>query len=211
MMEWRDVGLVVAAYLLGSISWSYVIVRVLKGQDIRTLGSGNAGATNVLRIAGPIAGLVAFSLDVGKGAIAVMVARAFGAPYPVLAMVAVAAILGHIFPVFFGFRGGKGVATAAGTLGSLVPGALLVALLVFALVVGLFRFVSLASLCAALAFPITVFFFQGALVEEARIPYMIAAAAAALLVVFKHRTNIARLLSGTESKLGKKKVQGAAP
>src|SRR4030095_11063293 len=112
---------VVAAYFLGSIPWSYLIVRLLKGTDVRREGSGNVGATHVLRAAGKGAGLLALALDAAKGIVAVVVARRLGFGAAWVGGAAVAVVLGHVFPVFLGLRGGKGVATAAGALGSLAP------------------------------------------------------------------------------------------
>ena len=146
-------ALVAGAYLLGSISFSYLIVRVLQGRDVRTVGSGNAGATNVLRAAGKLPGIAALVLDVAKGVAAVVIARSLAAPPPVVGGCAVAVVLGHVFPVFLGFRGGKGVATAAGALGALAPLALVPAVVVLVAVVAWKRYVSLGSIVAALTFP----------------------------------------------------------
>src|SRR5262249_55669760 len=118
------VALVAGAYLLGSISWSYLLVWLLQGRDVRTVGSGNAGATNAMRAAGKGVGVAVLLLDVGKGVAAIEVARALEAPPPVVGAAAVAVVLGHVYPVFFGFRGGKGVATSAGAMGALAPLAL---------------------------------------------------------------------------------------
>ena len=143
-------GAVVIGYVLGSISWSFVIVRLLRGIDIRTVGSGSAGATNVLRIAGKVPALCALLLDISKGLMAIVVARLLEVPSPVIGVVGVAAVLGHMYPVFFGFRGGKGVATAAGTLGTLAPLATLISAVAFVVIVAWKRYVSLASIIVAI-------------------------------------------------------------
>src|SRR5262249_35808479 len=129
------IALVVGAYLLGSVSFSVVVVKVVQGLDVRTVGSGNAGATNVMRAAGKKAGAAVLALDAIQGMTAVAVPRALDAPPAVVGSAAVAVVLGHVFPVFFGFRGGKGVATSAGALGMLAPAAMAAGLAVFILVV----------------------------------------------------------------------------
>jgi glycerol-3-phosphate acyltransferase PlsY len=200
-------GVLIGAYALGSINWSYVIVRLFMGRDIRTLGSGNAGATNVLRTAGKGAGAAALVLDLGKGIIAVLGARALGAPPLVVAGAAVAVVLGHIYPVFFGFRGGKGVASAAGALGALAPLAFLGGLLVFAGVVAWRRYVSLGSVLAAVCIPvfIAIQLNLGGVVREGS--WAIGAAACiAVLIVVRHRANLQRLRAGTEHRLGEKRA-----
>lgn len=206
MSAWTSAVAILVAYLLGSISFSYVIVRVLKGVDIRTIGSGNAGATNVLRACGMAPALLALVLDIGKGLAAVLVARWMGASTPVLGAVGLAAVAGHMYPVFLGFRGGKGVATAAGTLGSLALLPTLAAALLFAVIVVWKRYVSLGSVVAAVAFPFLVVAFGVAgWLSEADWPWLVAASGAiAALIVWKHRSNLERLRSGTESRLGSK-------
>lgn len=196
--------LVPLAYLAGALPFSYLIVRLLRGVDIRTVGSGNAGATNVLRAAGRGPALLALVLDACKGAAMVLLARALGSAPPLVAAVAVAAVVGHVYPVFLGFRGGKGVATAAGTLGALVPWATAVALLVFVLLVAATRYVSLGSVVAAVLFPLLLVAgrVSGCLAAEAFPALLAAAFAIAALVLWKHRDNLRRLRAGTESKLG---------
>jgi acyl phosphate:glycerol-3-phosphate acyltransferase len=195
---------VLVAYLLGSISWSYLIVRVLRGVDIRTVGSRNPGATNVLRVAGPAPAVAALLLDAGKGAAAVVFARWLEASTPVVAAVGVAAVLGHLYPVFFGFRGGKGVATAAGTLAVLAPWAVLCCLALFVVLVAWTRYVSVGSVATAVACPLFVLVFG--LVgwhADPRWPWLFAGVLViGLLIVFKHRENLGRLAAGTEKKLG---------
>ncbi len=197
---------VLLAYLLGSLSFSYLIVRALKGIDIRTVGSGNAGATNVLRVAGKLPALAALLLDAGKGLAAVLIARALEAPPMVIALVGLGAVLGHMYPVFFGFRGGKGVATAAGTLGSLAPLATVIAAGLFLIVVVTTRFVSLGSIVVALAHPmLMVLVWRLGIAEQAPDGWLVVGSAAiGLLIAVKHHENFARLLAGTEKKIGQR-------
>ncbi|MCY3929832.1 MAG: glycerol-3-phosphate 1-O-acyltransferase PlsY [Acidobacteria bacterium] len=201
---------VVAAYLLGSLPWSYLIVRLHRGIDVRTIGSRSAGATNVLRASGKWAALLALLLDAAKGAAAVVLARSLEVGSWWLAAAAVAAVAGHVFPVFLGFRGGKGVATAAGVLALLVPGAAVGALAVFIVVVAWRRYVSLGSISAAVALPLLVgvYWWSGAFRGDHGVdsgPALLAGTAAiAVLVILKHHANVRRLLAGTESRLGRK-------
>ena len=202
---WSHCLAIVCAYLLGSISFSVLIVRVLLGIDIRTVGSGNAGATNVLRVAGKLPALAALLLDAGKGLAAVLVARALEAPPAVVALVGVAAVLGHMHPIFFGFRGGKGVATAAGTLGSLAPVPTLVALGFFVVIVAVTRFVSLGSISVAVAHPLLMLLLPAMGWMDAYDRWLVLGAAAiAALIVLKHHENIGRLLRGQEKRIGQK-------
>jgi glycerol-3-phosphate acyltransferase PlsY len=200
-------AVVVGAYLLGSVSWSYLVVKAREGKDVRTVGSGNAGATNVLRAAGKGPAVIVLLLDVTKGVLAVMVARILQAAPPVVGAAAVAVVLGHVFPVFLGFRGGKGVATSAGALGALAPAALLVALLVFAAVVAWKRYVSLGSMVAAASMPLLAWIGQRLGWIAGDDPWTIAASAAiALIVIGKHRSNLRRLWQGVEPRLGERRV-----
>ena len=188
--------LVAGAYLLGSVSWSVVIVKLLQGLDVRTVGSGNAGATNVLRAAGKKAGAAVLALDVAKGITAVAVPRVLDAPPAVVSGAAVAVVVGHVFPVFFGFRGGKGVATALGSLGTLAPAAMALGLVVFLAVVAWKRYVSLGSIVTAALFPLLVW-------VTYREPWLLLASGAiAALIVIKHSRNLQRLRRGTEPQLG---------
>ena len=192
-------ALVGAAYLLGSISFAVLVVRLSTGKDIRTEGSGNAGATNVLRAHGKRLGLAVAALDIAKGAAGVLLVRAVTADPRYAAAAAFAAILGHVFPVFHGFRGGKGVATAVGAFLVLAPWPTLVCVAIFVAVVALTRYVSLGSVVAmALLPPIA-----GVLFHAPR-PVVMAAAGAAFLIVWKHRENVRRLARGEERKLGSK-------
>jgi len=201
----RPALVLIAAYLLGSIPFGYLVVRATEGGDVRSSGSGGTGATNVSRSVGKLWGVMTLLLDAAKGAIAVVIARSLLAEqYGINWWVAGAAILvviGHCFPIWLGFRGGKGVATGLGVFLSLYPLAVACAAVVFFLVVGLSRYVSLASVLAVAAFPLFVWllslYFQP--VGELA-PVMTAALAIAALVILMHHGNIRRLLSGTESK-----------
>lgn len=197
-------ALVVAAYLLGSVSFSYLIVKHKEGRDVRSVGSGNAGATNVLRSSGLRAAALTLLLDAGKGVAAVLGTRLMEAPPPVVGGAAFAVVLGHIFPVFLSFRGGKGVATAAGALGALEPGAMLATLVVFVAVVVWKRYVSLGSIVAALVFPLLAWMGHRLVWFHSDASVVIASAAIASLILYRHRGNLVRLRRGTESRLGEK-------
>lgn len=183
------------AYLVGSVPFSYLIARRW-GVDVRRVGSGNVGATNVMRTAGRLPGLVAFVLDFLKGTAAVVLAIRLepGGALPPLA--AASAILGHMFPVWLGFRGGKGAATGAGAFLPLAPWATGAAVVVFALTLALSRYVSLGSMAGAASLAALAF-----LLGLPR-PVAWSAAGVAVLVVWKHRGNIERIARGTESRLG---------
>lgn len=195
----REVLALAAAYLFGSVPFAIVLVRLFRGVDVRTQGSGNAGATNVLRTAGKGLAIGTMLLDVGKGIAAVSLMKAVTYDPRWLGAAAVAAILGHVFPVWFGFRGGKGVATAIGSFGVLAPWAVLAVVGAFALVVAVTRFVSLGSITAACLLPLAM-----RLLFHAPDAEVVAAAAATVLLVFSHRANIQRLVDGTERRLGRR-------
>jgi acyl phosphate:glycerol-3-phosphate acyltransferase len=197
---------VIVSYLLGSIPFGYLIVRRKVGDDIRATGSGGTGATNVSRRAGKAAGVFTLLLDALKGAVAVLIVRmlfsASGNVDWILAAAAIAVIVGHIFPVWLGFRGGKGVATGVGVFIVLAPVAVVCAGIIFVAIVAFTRFVSLGSIVAAAVIPLLIWL-QTVFVEpmaDLR-PLMVAAIAGAALIVFAHRGNIARLARGTESRL----------
>ncbi len=197
----------IVAYLLGSIPFGYILVRVFRGEDVRAIGSGNIGATNVARKA-PGLGVATLILDAAKGyaAVGITVLLANGpfqprglAPDPKLfyisvGMAAVFAILGHVFPVWLKFKGGKGVATGVGVFLGLVPKAVLIVLAVFAAIFFAFRYVSLASIIATATFPVIAFVLLSGQ-DRLLIPFMLAAS---LLIIAKHHQNIRRLLAGTE-------------
>jgi len=187
---------ILSSYLVGAIPTGYLVVKLSERRDIRASGSGNTGATNVLRVKGWAYALPVVIFDVAKGFFPAWLAyRLF--PEPVIATAAsLAAILGHCFPIYIGFRGGKGVATAMGSYAALGFLPFLVSGLVFLVATLTWRYVSLGSLLAAAAFPAAVFAFDG---DINLVMYGIAIAA---LISFKHRANIGRLKNGTERKLG---------
>ena len=195
-----------AAYLLGSIPTGYLLVRLFRHQDIRRSGSGNIGATNVLRSGGKLLGAATFLLDMLKGSAAVwlgaLLAVHLAPAVPMRnfeALAALSAVLGHMFPVWLRFRGGKGVATGFGVFLVSAPCAALAAIAVFFLVLLLSRYVSLASILGAASFP----FFALFLVHSPRPPFFIAVQfAVAFLVIARHHQNIRRLIDGAESRIG---------
>jgi glycerol-3-phosphate acyltransferase PlsY len=185
------------AYLLGAVPFGYLTFRLLRGKDIRAEGSGNIGAANVTRSAGLAAGAATLVLDFAKGYLAVFAAaRLAEGDSWVAAAAGLAAVLGHVFPVYLRFRGGKGVATAAGVFGALAPRPVLLALLVFVIVFAAFRYVSLASIAGAGAVPVWML-----LLGVSSRPALLSACATALLIIARHYSNIRRLLAGTEHRL----------
>jgi acyl phosphate:glycerol-3-phosphate acyltransferase len=185
----------IVAYLIGSIPFGYLIVRRKIGADIRQTGSGGTGATNVSRRAGKAAGVLTLLLDAAKGCAAVLIAKAASGDDWVIAAAAIAALVGHIYPVWLGFRGGKGVATGVGIFLMLAPVAVLCAGVIFIAIVALTRYVSLGSIIAAVLIPVVVW-----LQSDLR-PLFVAAVVGAALIVFAHRGNLQRLASGTESRI----------
>jgi acyl phosphate:glycerol-3-phosphate acyltransferase len=202
----RLAGIVVLAYLLGSIPFSFLIVKLLAGKDVRRVGSGNVGATNAMRAAGKAAGVAALLLDIAKGVAAVVIARRLGAPSAVVGAAAVAVVLGHCYPVWLGFRGGKGVATSAGAMGALAPPAMALTLLAFLAVVAWKRYVSLGSILSASLFPLFVWATQRLAWEERDPWLLLSAVLIALIVVVKHRSNLERLRQGIEPRLGERRA-----
>ena len=200
-MTW--IGLVIGAYLLGSVPFAFLVVKWWAGLDIRRVGSGNVGATNVLRSAGASAAATVLALDVAKGAAPIALGRALNAPPAVLGACALAAVLGHVFPVFLGFRGGKGVATAAGAIGAMSPAPMLAAVSVFGLTVAWKRYVSLGSILAVASFPLFAFLF-GKLgwMEPMPTVLLLGSTVAAGLILMRHADNVRRLAAGTEHRLG---------
>ncbi len=197
-MNWPAALLVVGAYLLGSVSFALWLVRWRTGSDIRTVGSGNAGATNVLRAHGKGLAVAVALLDIGKGTAAVLLVRLVTADPRYAAAAGLTAVLGHVFPLFSGFRGGKGVATAVGAFLALAPLATVICLAVFLLIVAVSRYVSLGSVVAIVLLPPAA-----GLLSHAPRAVVVAAAATALVVVFKHVDNLKRLARGEERKLGR--------
>ena len=196
-----------AAYLAGSLSFAVIVSRLMGLNDPRTYGSGNPGATNVLRSGNRAAAVATLLLDALKGYVPVLLAvvhgPAFGLGEGTVAMVGLAAFLGHLWPVFFGFKGGKGVATAAGVLMGINPWLGLATLVTWALIAAFFRYSSLAAIVAAVFAP----FYQ--LLIWGGGPLALTVAAMGLLLVWRHSANIQKLFRGTESKLGQKTAPAA--
>lgn len=198
-------SVVVLAYLLGSIPFGYLVVRLSGGGDVRGTGSGGTGATNVTRRAGKWAGVLTLLLDTLKGAAAVLIARGvltdgLDVSWWVAAS-ALAVVGGHVFPVWLGFRGGKGVATGLGVYLVLAPLAVLCALFVFVIIVWATRYISLGSITAAALIPIAVWLLSLRGTGEDKLPLLTAATVGGALIIFMHRANIGRLLRGEENKL----------
>jgi len=193
-----------ASYLLGSIPFGLVLVRLAKGIDLRTVGSGNIGATNAMRAAGKPVGLAVFALDFAKGWVAVFGFAGLLAESEPLSWTATAcgalSVLGHCFPIWLRFAGGKGVATGCGALVAMDPWIWVVGGAVWLATLGLGRMVSLASIAMGLAFPIAAWFLT------ARAEPTAGAALLALLILARHRSNMARIMAGTESKIGAKRA-----
>jgi glycerol-3-phosphate acyltransferase PlsY len=198
----RSVLILIVAYLIGSIPFGYLIVRTKEGGDIRQTGSGGTGATNVSRRAGKAAGVLTLLLDASKGAAAVLIAQNVSDSDWVKAAAAIAVIVGHIFPVWLGFRGGKGVATGVGVFIVLAPVALLCAGVIFVSIVFFTRYVSLGSIMAAALIPLLVWL-QNVFVEPVADlrPLLVASVVGALLIILAHRGNIERLARGTEPQI----------
>ncbi len=201
----------VAAYLLGSLSFGVIVSRAMGLNDPRTFGSKNPGATNVLRSGSKPAAIVTLLLDAAKGWLPVALVAAYGATYGLgegtLATVGLAAFIGHLYPVFFRFQGGKGVATALGVLLGFSPWLALATVLSFAIIVFFFRFVSLASIVAAVFAPAFYLLGDGVAWQASRASLLVVAVMGVLLV-WRHSLNIDRLLAGKEAKLGAKKAGG---
>ncbi|HZK25347.1 MAG TPA: glycerol-3-phosphate 1-O-acyltransferase PlsY [Oscillospiraceae bacterium] len=191
-----------AAYLIGSISFGYLAGKLIKGIDIRNFGSGNAGTTNIQRTLGTMPAIIVLLLDISKGLLVVWIARALTGSEIVQMAAGVTAIVGHNWPLFFRFRGGRGIATSIGVLLGVAPLVLLIAASIGVSLIALTRYVSLGSITGALAIPIIMIHFH--------LPplYLIFGAGIAMMAIWRHRENISRLLRGTERKLGKKANMG---
>jgi glycerol-3-phosphate acyltransferase PlsY len=187
---------VVAAYCVGSVPFALLVAGRCGSADLRAIGSGNPGATNVMRAYGVTAGLLVALLDIAKGAAGVLVAAQMSGTAAVPAAAGVAAVVGHVYPVWFRCRGGKGVATACGAFAVLAPAAVPAALLLFVIAVWLTRYISLGSVLAAIALPPLAY------ASGSTRPVVIAAIATAALIVFRHRSNLARVLARTERRIG---------
>ena len=203
------VAIPVVAYLLGSIPFGLLLTKLFGGGDVRKTGSGNIGATNVARVAGPLPGILTLLLDAAKGAAAVWLAARFSNESAAWMMIAaLAALIGHCFPVWLRFRGGKGVATAAGVFLMLSPLALLGSVIVFVLVAAFWHYVSLASISAAASMPLLIYFLW-APHHAPPLAVTFGALAAAILIIYKHDGNIQRLVEGEEPKFSLSKKRGA--
>lgn len=191
----------IAAYLLGSIPVGWIVARVFYNTDIRKSGSGNIGATNALRQFGTLTGIIVLLLDLFKGTLVVMVAKhAFAAGHPLISLCGLLAIMGHVFPVWLGFKGGKGVATAGGVFLALAPVSLLCAIIVFIIVVAFTKYVSLGSILGALAFELCTAY-NILRKDSSDFAMLILVSLVVLMIVLKHRANLKRLLDGNENKI----------
>lgn len=190
-MPWIIVG----AYLLGSVPFALILARHW-GADLRRIGSGNLGAANVMRASGVRAGVLVALLDATKGAASVLIAQRIAGSGAAPEVAGVAAVVGHVYPVWLGFRGGKGVATACGAFALLTPFAVMPVLGVFATAVWLTGYVSVGSVLASLALPAVAW------VSGSSLPAVCAALSASTLIVFRHRSNLRRVRLGTERRIG---------
>ncbi|OPX90464.1 MAG: Glycerol-3-phosphate acyltransferase [Pelotomaculum sp. PtaB.Bin104] len=185
---------VLASYLIGSIPFSYLVARYWKGIDIRNIGSGNVGTTNVWRNAGPVAGILALVGDLGKGVLAIMLARHYGGSL-LVALSGMAVLAGHSWPLFLGFKGGKLVATGVGVIVAISPPVGILAAVIWLSTVGITKYVSIASILAVTAIPVLMLAFH------LQWPYLVLGIFITIFAVVKHIPNIKRLLAGTEPKL----------
>jgi glycerol-3-phosphate acyltransferase PlsY len=188
--------IIAAAYLIGSIPFALLLARRWGAGDLRRVGSGNLGAANVLRASGLTAGALVAALDIAKGAVSVVLAQRLGGAGTGPAAAGVAAIVGHVYPVWLGFRGGKGVATACGVFTVLTPLAVPPALAIFLASVWVTKYISVGSVLASVVLP------AAAYVTGSPGPVVAAALVASALIVFRHRSNLARLREGTERRFG---------
>jgi len=190
--------LIIASYFIGAIPTGVVLAKAFSGTDIRREGSGNIGATNVTRVLGKKLGALTLAGDLLKGFLPVCLGSYLVSSLNVVCLMGLAAFLGHLFPVYLRFKGGKGVATALGVFLYFAPSVILVEIVIFVAVVGIWKYVSLGSLIAAAALPLLLLLF-------AKKPVVLLSIAFALLIFIKHKANIQRLLNGTENKFGTKK------
>lgn len=204
--------IVLVSYLLGSIPFGYLLVRIFRGQDVRETGSGNIGATNVARTGSKGLAIATLILDALKGWVAVAHVFFWARHHPdhvpdwgphtiyaVAALAGVCAIIGHMFPVWLRLKGGKGVATAVGAFVGIAPWAVVISLAVFVVVVAITRYVSLASMLGTAIFPATAWWLEP---ETRSVTVMLLIAASSLLIILRHKDNIRRLLAGNENRLG---------
>jgi acyl phosphate:glycerol-3-phosphate acyltransferase len=190
------VGVVLLAYLIGSIPFALILSRRWSVADLRLVGSGNVGAANVMRASGVKAGVLVALLDMSKGAAGVLIAQQVRADAVAPALAGLAAIVGHIYPIWIRFRGGKGVATACGVFVVLAPLAVPPALALFLAIVWLTKYISLGSIVASIALPPLAYF------TGSSTPSVLAACGASAIIVFRHRSNVVRLWAGTERRIG---------
>jgi glycerol-3-phosphate acyltransferase PlsY len=201
------IAIAAASYLLGSIPFGYILVRVFQGIDVRSIGSGNIGATNVARSGGKKLAIATLVLDAFKGWLPVFLVLTLpGIPasspvqlHTLATFAALMAVIGHIFPIWLGFKGGKGVATGLGVFLALAPKVVLIALALFLVIVALTRYVSLGSILASAAVPVALWLLEGDTFHAAALAMC---ATTALLIIIRHHQNIARLLAGAESRFG---------
>ena len=193
----EEIAAVALGYLVGSVPFAFLLAR-RRGVDLRVAGSGNVGAANVLRTSGVPNAVLAMCLDALKGALAVLVAQGLAAGPATPVAAGLAAIIGHIYPVWLGFRGGKGVATAAGVFGVLAPPAVGVAAAVFVLAVWTTKYISVGSMAAAITLGVA------AAATEAPPPVIVGAGLSALIIIHRHRGNLARVMAGTERRVGQR-------
>lgn len=193
----EEIFAVALGYLVGSVPFAFLLAR-RRGIDLRNVGSGNVGAANMLRTSGVAAAIAVMALDAVKGALAVLVAQRLTAGPATPMAAGLASIIGHIYPIWLVFRGGKGVATAAGVFAVLVPTALAIAGAVFVLAVWVTRYISVGSIAGAITLA------TAAAASGAPAAVTVGAAVSALIIVHRHRTNLARLLAGTERRVGQR-------
>ena len=187
---------ILGAYLIGSIPFALIVARRRGTSDLREVGSGNLGAANVMRASGVMAGVLVAALDMAKGAASVVLAERLSGSAVAPAAAGVAAIVGHVYPVWLRFRGGKGVATACGVFSMLVPAAVPPALAIFIAAIWVTKYISLGSLLASLMLPAIAYAIGSPM------PSVVAACIASAIIVFRHRSNVRRLRTGTERRLG---------
>ena len=195
-MKMIDVWIIALGYFAGSIPFAFLIPRCFAGVDVRNVGSGNIGAANVFRATRPLIGLAVFGLDVFKGCAIVLLATRLGMDDPTRTAAGVATIMGHIYPVWLRFRGGKGVATAGGVFGVLSPIAILASVVIFLVVAWLTRYISAGSIAASLILVPLLY------VMAAPPSMMIGASLVTVLILYRHRGNLIRLSDGTERRFG---------
>jgi len=196
-------AVIILPYLLGSISFGIIVTKLKKGIDIRDFGSGNTGFTNVLRVVGKGPAIIVLVCDALKGSIGVLLGYYLGeASYGYAVLGGLSTMIGHTYPIYYGFKGGKGVATGLGVILTLVPDVTLIALIIFIITVFFSRYVSLGSLLAALSVPIVTYLL------EKPLPIFIFGLIGSIFVVYTHKANIVRLVQGQENKIGKRSELG---